>query len=87
MVKATATMPDGRAVIVMGISEDNVKRLKDGQPIYFDPAALKIAPGTAVGAITLFYGRTDMDLARILHTAIGLETQVFTVPRSDERPT
>ena len=35
MVKATAKMADGRVLIVMGISEGNVDRLKKGDPIYF----------------------------------------------------
>lgn len=87
MVKATAMMADGRALIVMGISEENVKRLKNGQPIYFDPATLKIAPGTAVGAITLFYGKDEGELARTIHTLIGPRTDVINVPRGDERPT
>ena len=86
MVKAKATGRDGRVIIVMGISEANVIRLKKGEPIYFDPAALKIAPGTDIGAITLFYGTTEDELARTLKTLIGPKTEVITVPRGDERP-
>lgn len=86
MVKAKATMRDGRVLIVMGISEGNVERLKNGQPIYFDPAALRIAPGTTIGAITLFYGADDAELGRTLKTMIGPETEIINVPRGDERP-
>ena len=68
MVKAKATGKDGRAIIVLGISQGNVDRLKAGEPIYFDPAPLRIAPGTPIGAITLFYGKTDADLAQTLGT-------------------
>lgn len=86
MVKATAKMRDGRTAIVMGISDANVQLLKDGQPIYFDPAALKIAPGTDIGGITLFYGKDEGELARTIRTLIGPQTEVITVPRGDERP-
>lgn len=86
MVKAMATMPDGRVLIVMGISEGNVKRLKDGQPIYFDTAALHITPGTTIGAITLFYGIDEAELGRTLKTLIGPETEIINVPRGDEQP-
>jgi len=85
MVKAKAVGPDGRTVIVMGISDGNVARLKAGQPIAFDPAALKIAPGTDIGLIALFYAATDQELARTLKTLIGPDTEVLVVPRGDPR--
>jgi len=86
MVKAVATLPDGSTLIVMGISEANVQHLKDGRPIYFNPTALKIAPGTTVGAITLFYGRDETEMARMLKALIGPDTEVLIVPKGDERP-
>jgi len=84
MVKAKATTPDGRVLIVMGISEDNVLRLERGLPIHFDPAALRIAPGTTIGGITLFYGTTDAELVRTLKTLIGPRTDVVVIPHGDE---
>jgi hypothetical protein len=87
MVKAKATMSDGRAMIVLGISEGNVTRLRRGHPLYFDPSELRIEPGTVIGAITLFYGGTDAELGRTLCSLIGPETEVIVVPRGDPRPT
>jgi len=86
MVKATAKMSDGRVLIVMGISQGNVARLKHGDPIYFDPAALRIDPGTTIGGITLFYGETEAELERTLRTLIGPQTEVIVVPRGDSKP-
>jgi hypothetical protein len=86
MVKAQATMADGRVLIVMGISRANVERLKEGDPIYFDPAALKIPPGSVIGAITLFYGEDEAALTRTLKSMIGPATDVIAVPRGDDRP-
>lgn len=86
MVKAMATLPDGRALIVMGISAGNVDRLKAGQPIYFDSSQLHIKPGTGLGVITLFYGENDAELARVLKTLIGPQTDVVVVPHGDGKP-
>lgn len=86
MIKAQATMPDGRVLIVMGISQANVDRLKAGDPIYFDPAALQIAPGTVIGGITLFYAATEVGLAQALAPLIAPDTVVHHVPRGDDRP-
>jgi hypothetical protein len=86
MVKATATLADGRVLIVMGISQANIDRLKRGEPIYFDPAQLRIQPGATIGAITMFYGRDEDELARTLKTLIGPTTEVIVVPRGDDNP-
>ena len=86
MVKATAIMPDGRVLLVLGISHGNVDRLKQGDPIYFDPAALRITPGTPIGAIALFYGKDEAELARTLRTLIGPQTDVIVVPHGDGKP-
>ena len=86
MVKAKATLADGRVLVVLGISEGNVVRLKAGQPLYFDAAALHIKPGDALGIVTVFYGATEAELERTIHTLIGPQTEVITVPHGDPRP-
>jgi hypothetical protein len=86
VIKATARMRDGRVLLVIGISDGNVERLKEGEPIYFDPAALRIPPGATIGAITLFYGRDEAELTRMIRTLIGPQTEIITVPRGDKRP-
>ncbi len=70
MVKAKITRADGGVSIVMGISDANVARLMDGQPIFFDPAALRIVPGTAIVGITLFHGRDEAALAEMLRFVV-----------------
>lgn len=86
MVKAKGTMKDGRVAIVLGLSDANVDQLRLGRPIFFDPAALKIAPGTDIGGISLFWGRDEDSLARSLKALIGPDTEVLVVPKGDERP-
>jgi hypothetical protein len=86
MVKAVARMPDGRVLLVLGISAVNVDRLRQGQPIHFDPSTLQIAPGETIGGVVLFYKPHDQDLARELTTLIGPDTEVIAVPHGDDRP-
>jgi hypothetical protein len=84
MIKAKVDGPTG-TFIVMGISADNVRFLKDGRPIVYTPASLHIAPGTTIAGITLFYGETDQELARTMKTLIGPQTEVIVVPRGDDQ--
>jgi hypothetical protein len=60
--------------------------LRQGQPIYFDPAALRIEPGEVVGGITLFYGETEAALTQSLRALIGPTTEVIAVPHGDTKP-
>jgi hypothetical protein len=85
MIKAMAHTAKGD-IIVLGISAENVRRLIDGQPILFDPAALHIKPGTTIVGITLFYGETEQVLTRQLKALIGPGTEVIVVPHGDETP-
>lgn len=85
MIKAMAHTAKGD-IIVLGISAENVRRLIDGQPILFDPAALHIEPGTPIAGITLFYGETDQELVGLMKELIGPKTDVIVVPRGDQKP-
>jgi hypothetical protein len=86
MIKATGRMPDGRVLMVLGLSEANIQRLKAGEPIYFDMAALKFAPTDRLGAVTVFYGEDEAAMTRTIHGLIGPQTTVIAVPRGDPRP-
>lgn len=86
MFKALAKLEDGRFLIVLGISEANVARLKQGQPISFDPMAIKVPRGAEIASITLFYGKDEADLHRQVRTLIGPETTVNVIPRGSTDP-
>ena len=86
MLKAMAKLEDGRFLIVLGISEGNVVRLKQGQPISFDPMAIKVPHGAEIASITLFYGKDEADLHRQVRTLIGPDTTVHVVPRGGTEP-
>jgi hypothetical protein len=36
MIKASARAHDGRHLVVLGLSEENIRRMRHGQPIYFE---------------------------------------------------
>jgi hypothetical protein len=82
MIKASARMADGRILLVLGVSEGNLTRLRQGQPIAFDAAAMRFAPGDALGQLVLFYGKDEAELARTMRTLIGPETEIIAIPQS-----
>lgn len=86
MIKAKMTLKDGRAGLVLGLSEGNIERLKKGEPIFFDIATMKLTPGTEIGGVTIFYGKTEGHMTAVLSEFIGPDTEVIAVPRGDERP-
>lgn len=87
MTKAMARLSDGTYLLVLGISAGNVARLQAGDPIYFDPAAIKIPPEGRISKVALFYGHTDADLTRTLRGLIGPETVVHEIPEAPARVT
>jgi hypothetical protein len=85
MIKAMAHTAKGD-IIVLGLSAENVRRLKQQEIIYFNPAVLHIEPGTTIAGISLFYGETDAELADLMRALIGPKTEVIVSPRGDEKP-
>lgn len=79
MIKFSATTPDGRPAIGLGLSAHNFKRLKAGQPIFIDGAKEGLP---FAGEIVIFYGRSEHDMLEDLSRHIGPDTQVTIDPRS-----
>lgn len=52
----------GDTGLLIGLSEENVKRLKAGQPIAFDMSAVGLPPGRCV----IIYGQTEDRIAKDL---------------------
>lgn len=84
MLQAKAVMPDGRVMIVLGLSAENIRRLQAGQPIRVDPAVLlSVKPTEVIGAITIFAGESEGTMARLLQDGglIDKDTTVHALPR------
>lgn len=71
MVKFGATLPDGRKLIGLGISAENVKLLKQGRPILVRGAEMDLECD-----ITIFYGETEEDMKKDIISFIGPETRL-----------
>lgn len=62
MLKAVGTTGDGRPLLLLGLSGENVTRLAAGEPIVFDLAEV----GMAACQVVICYGRDEADLVRQL---------------------
>lgn len=63
MIRAKATGADGKHVIVLGLSAENVKRLTAGQPIRVTGASIN-AP--EIASILIFAGGTEQGMEAVL---------------------
>jgi len=81
MIRAGATKPDGGKIILLGISDENVKRLIDGKPIFVAGSTV----GVANVEIVIFHGRTEYEMTESMAKLIGPQTEVRSV-RPDELP-
>ena len=82
MMRAIAKTSTG-PLIVAGLSEDNIARLKTGQPI---KASLRSFGADVDGSLVIFYGKTEADMERDCRR-LGLideKTQGSVDPRMDQ---
>lgn len=57
MILARGTGEDGSPVYILGLSEGNIERLKDGDPLVIDNNELGFS-----GATVILYGKTEDDI-------------------------
>lgn len=62
---------NAKPLLGLGISAENVKRLKAGQPIKFDASEMGID-----AEIMIFYGETEDDLRKSIQPYISNETEI-----------
>lgn len=81
MISAFGKTRDGRQLVVLGITRENVSRLTNGRPVYLDAAS---HPGFPIDlAIAVLYAETEAELAEQLEPLIGDETKMVSVARGD----
>lgn len=61
MIKARLKTINGTRVYLIGLSDENVKRLKAGQPIQFDAKDIGIPEG---GQVLIVHGTTEQEIAK-----------------------
>lgn len=86
MIKARAQTQDGRHLIVLGLSEGNLERLRAGQPIYIDLRQMNFQKGDEIGHIAIHYGKTEADLVKAMRPLIDKDTVVHAIPKGKEDP-
>ena len=81
MIRFGATLENGRRLIGLGISDENIARLRQGKPIF--------VAGSSVGVpeveIIICWGATEYELTEQLASLIGPETDIRAI-RRDELP-
>jgi hypothetical protein len=65
MIKFTLPKSDGQKILGFAITETNVERLKQGDPIYFDLNEL----GVAGYDVLIMYGKDQEDIGKQLKEA------------------
>lgn len=60
MIRASARTKDGKLLLIFGISEENVKRLKEDHPMHFQTDDLGVN-----AEVIVFYAESEIELARI----------------------
>lgn len=78
MVKFSFKRKSGKIVMGFGINQDNVRRLKKGDPIFVDLSQFGID-----GEILIFYGETEQDLVAFVSPHIDKETKVYSEGNND----
>lgn len=72
MIKATARAEDGRQVVVLGITDMNIARMREGKPIH----VLSEEVGLSGFTIYIITGRDEAELEKTLRPFISPRTAV-----------
>lgn len=64
MIRAVGHGPNNEPLILLGLSDENIRRLRDGQPIHVLLSELGLDVHVAI-----FYGETEEQMARDLEAA------------------
>jgi len=71
MIKATMQTNEGKNIVLLGLSEENVKRLKENKPIHVNGNELGLDHD-----VIIMYGQTEQHLYDELKPMIGAKTNV-----------
>lgn len=69
MIRASATLNDGRRIYILGITAENVRRLQKGQPI-----KVALEPLGGKGEVFITFGETEVEIAADLASVADLSS-------------
>lgn len=82
MIRALATGKDGRPLMLLGITEQNIARMQKGEPIVFDASAVGFE-----GTIVIMAGGTEQSIAdRLTSSGIAIPGDVDMNPLPPVKP-
>jgi hypothetical protein len=84
MITAIATGADGRRVVILGLTRENLTRLVAGKPIHVSAEVHAGFPTDL--SVAIFFGETERAITEQLAPLIGDETKVVAVPRGEGDP-
>lgn len=67
MIKATTQRLDGAPVLIMGLSNENLRRLREGQPVAFPAESIGLPPMD----IVIYYAPTEEQAEALLCEMFG----------------
>jgi hypothetical protein len=78
MIKAGGVTKDGRPLLLLGLSEENVRRLQLGQPIDLDTAELRTEAHQDYPSmlVVIFAGKTEESMAAEIKEHIEVTEQL-----------
>lgn len=80
MITAVANAKDGKRIVVLGVTSENVTRLTKGQAIR---VAAETHPGFPADIVIMItYGQDEKTITELLRPLIGEETKIIGVPRA-----
>jgi hypothetical protein len=71
MIRMAATNTRGRKIIVLGLSEKNIEKLREGKPIHIHADEMGFP-----GEIMIFTGKDEASMAEMVKPFIGPDTDV-----------
>lgn len=71
MIKATATSENGEKLVLIGLSDTNLEKLKEGSPILVEMWELGFT-----GKLVIMGGGTEDELAKMFRQNMSIENEV-----------
>lgn len=78
MIRANAVGRDGKQVLILGLTGENLDRLRAGQPVHVEAGS--VHPDVQVGVI-LLAGETEHQMMNDMRALIGPQTRMRIDPR------
>jgi hypothetical protein len=70
MIRAYGLLGDGKSLLIVGLSRENLTRMVEGRPVYF-----AVEAGAEVSAVAIVFGEDEAAIHKELAALIGPHTE------------